>query len=40
MVTAEIKRIAQKHEDRLHDHSNVEATQLMIGFATTATWKR
>jgi hypothetical protein len=40
MATAEIKKIAKKHGDRLHPHSNVEATQLMIGFTTTATWKR
>jgi hypothetical protein len=29
MVTAEIKRTAKKHEDRLHHHTNVEATQLL-----------
>jgi hypothetical protein len=28
MVTAEIKRTAKKHEDRLHEHTNVEAIQL------------
>jgi hypothetical protein len=28
MVTAEIKRLAKKHEDRLHPHTNMEATQL------------
>jgi hypothetical protein len=27
MVTAEIKRTAKKHEDRLHQHTNVEAIQ-------------
>jgi hypothetical protein len=40
MVTAEIKRIPKKHEDRLHDHTNMEAVQLKIGFTTIATWKR
>jgi hypothetical protein len=29
MVTAEIKRTAKKHEDRLHQHTNVEAIQLL-----------
>jgi hypothetical protein len=28
-VTAEIKRTAKKHEDRLHQHINVEAIQLL-----------
>jgi hypothetical protein len=28
MVTAEMKRTAKKHADRLHQHTNVEATQL------------
>jgi hypothetical protein len=31
MVTAEIKRIAKKHDDQLHQHTNVEA----ISFVTT-----
>jgi hypothetical protein len=29
MVTAEIKRFARKHEERLHHHNNVEAIQLL-----------
>jgi hypothetical protein len=29
MATAEIKRTAKKHEDRLHQHANVEAIQLL-----------
>jgi hypothetical protein len=29
MVTAEIKTTAKKHEDRLHQHTNVEAIQLL-----------
>jgi hypothetical protein len=28
MVTAEIKRVARKHEEKLHHHDNVEAIQL------------
>jgi hypothetical protein len=29
MITAEIKRTAKKHEDRLHQHTNVESIQLL-----------
>jgi hypothetical protein len=29
MVTAEIKRFARKHEERLHHHDNAEAIQLL-----------
>jgi hypothetical protein len=29
MVTAEIKRTAKKHEDGLHQHTNLEAIQLL-----------
>jgi hypothetical protein len=29
MITAEIKRTSKKHEDRLHQHTNVEAIQLL-----------
>jgi hypothetical protein len=29
MVTAEIHRFARKHEERLHQHVNVEAIQLL-----------
>jgi hypothetical protein len=29
MVTAEIKRTAKKHEDRLHQQTNVEEIQLL-----------
>jgi hypothetical protein len=28
-VDKEIKRYARKHEDRLHQHTNVEALQLL-----------
>jgi ribosome-associated translation inhibitor RaiA len=28
-VDKEIKRFARKHEDRLHQHTNVEALQLL-----------
>jgi hypothetical protein len=29
VVGTEIQRFAQKHEERLHQHENVEATQLL-----------
>jgi hypothetical protein len=29
MITDEINRTAKKHEDRLHQHTNVEAIQLL-----------
>jgi hypothetical protein len=29
VVTSEIQRLAQKHEERLHRHENVEAIQLL-----------
>jgi hypothetical protein len=29
MVTAEIKRFARKHDERLHHHDNVEATRML-----------
>jgi hypothetical protein len=29
MVTAELKRFARKHEERLHHHDNIEAIQLL-----------
>jgi hypothetical protein len=29
IVTAEIRRFANKHEERLHHHGNVEAIQLL-----------
>jgi hypothetical protein len=28
-VSSEIKRFAQKHEERLHHHANIEAIQLL-----------
>jgi predicted component of type VI protein secretion system len=29
VVSREIEKVAQKHEGRLHQHENVEATQLL-----------
>jgi hypothetical protein len=29
VVTSEIQRFAQKHEERLHNHENVETIQLL-----------
>jgi hypothetical protein len=29
MVTAEIERLAEKHEDWLHQHTNMETIQLL-----------
>jgi hypothetical protein len=40
MVTAEIKRTAKKHEDRLHQHSNVEAIQLLDNSRAVRRLKR
>ena len=40
MVTAEIKRFARKHEERLHRHDNVEAIQLLDNSALLRTLKR
>jgi hypothetical protein len=40
MVTAEIKRTAKKHEDRLHQHTNVEAIQLLDSNRTVRRLKR
>jgi hypothetical protein len=40
MVSAEIKRIAKKHEDRLHQHTNVEAIQLLDNESTVRRLKR
>jgi hypothetical protein len=40
MVTAEIKRAAKKHEDRLHEQSNVEAMQLLDIESTVRRLKR
>jgi post-segregation antitoxin (ccd killing protein) len=33
-VTSEIQRYAQKHEERLHQHENVEAIQLLNNTCT------
>jgi hypothetical protein len=40
MVTAEIKRTAKKHEHRLHQHTNVEAIQLLDNNRTVRQLKR
>jgi hypothetical protein len=40
MVTAEIKRTAKKHEDRLHQHTNVEAIELLNTERTVRWLKR
>jgi hypothetical protein len=40
MVTAEIKRTAKKHEDRLHQHTNVEAIQLLDNIRAVRRLKR
>jgi hypothetical protein len=40
MVTAEIKRTAKKHEDRLHQHTNVEAIQLLYNSRAVRRLKR
>jgi hypothetical protein len=40
MVTAEIKRTAKKHEDRIHQHSNVGAIQLLDNERTVGRLKR
>jgi hypothetical protein len=40
MVTAEIKRTANKHEDLLHQHTNVEAIQLLTNNRAVRRLKR
>jgi hypothetical protein len=40
MVTAEIKRTAKKHEDRFHQHTNVQATQLLDNSRAVRRLKR
>jgi hypothetical protein len=40
MVTAEIKRKAKKHEDRLHQHNNMEAIQLLDNSRVVRRLKR
>jgi hypothetical protein len=40
MVTAEIKRFVRKHEERLHHHDNVEATQLLDNIELLRRLKR
>jgi hypothetical protein len=39
-VTSEIQRLAQKHEERLHRHENVEAIQLLDNKGTVQRLKR
>jgi len=36
VVSSEIQRFAQKHEERLHHHENVEALQLLDNRAQCA----
>jgi hypothetical protein len=40
MVAAEIKRTAKKHENRRHQHTNVEAIQLLDKESTVRRLKR
>jgi hypothetical protein len=40
MVTAEIKRLAKKHGDLLHRHTNMEAIQLLDNERTVRRLKR
>jgi hypothetical protein len=40
MVTASIRRFARKHEERLHQHVNVEAIQLLDNSALVRRLKR
>jgi hypothetical protein len=40
MVTAEIKSTAKKHEDWLHQHTNVEGIQLLDNERTVRSLKR
>jgi hypothetical protein len=40
MVTAEIKRTAKKHEDRFHQHTNMEAIQLLDNSRAVRRLKR
>jgi hypothetical protein len=39
MVIAEIKRTAKKHEDRLHQHTNMEAIHLLDNERTVGRLK-
>jgi hypothetical protein len=39
-VTADINRTAKKHDDRLHQHTNVEAIQLLDNERTVRRLKR
>jgi hypothetical protein len=40
VVTAEIKRVARNHEERLHHHDNVEAIQLLDSSELLRRFKR
>jgi hypothetical protein len=40
MVTAEIERLAKKHEDRLQQHTNGEGIQLLDNARTVRRLKR
>jgi hypothetical protein len=39
-VSSEIQRFAQKHKERLHDHDNVEAIQLLDNMGITRRLQR
>jgi hypothetical protein len=39
-VSSEIQRCAQKHEERLHHHENVEAIQLLDNMGTVRRLQR
>jgi len=40
VVSSEIQRFAQKHEERLHHHENVEAIQLLDNMGTVRRLQR
>jgi hypothetical protein len=40
VVSSEIQRFAQKHEERLHHHENVEAKQLLDKMGTVRRLQR
>jgi hypothetical protein len=40
VVSSEIRRVAQKHEGRLHQHENVEDIQLLDNMGTVRRLQR
>jgi hypothetical protein len=40
LVSSEIQRFAQNHEERLHHHENVEAIQLLYYMAIDSRGKK